>query len=90
VIFQANERKLFVHGRICCLLCQPWTFYIAGIHDKYSLIKNERMFAVKCGPSTTYTINSDSGVKLNFKAHIVYENNVRYPMSRKFKSLVQF
>jgi hypothetical protein len=23
VIFQANERKLFVHGRICCLLCQP-------------------------------------------------------------------
>ena len=25
MIFQANERKLFVHGRICCLLCQRRT-----------------------------------------------------------------
>jgi hypothetical protein len=24
VIFQTNDRKLFVRGRICCLLCQPW------------------------------------------------------------------
>jgi hypothetical protein len=22
-----------------------------GIHDEYSLLKNERMFAVKCGPA---------------------------------------
>jgi hypothetical protein len=24
VIFQTNDRKLFVRGRICCLLCPPW------------------------------------------------------------------
>ena len=24
VIFQSNDRKLFVRGRICCLLCPPW------------------------------------------------------------------
>jgi hypothetical protein len=45
-------------------------FYTDGIYDTYiNNLKNEKMFAVKCGPNTTYTINSDRKVKLNFKAH---------------------
>ena len=57
----------------CTTSYLTFKFYTVGIHDKYNPLKNERMFAVKCGPNTTYTINSDRRVKIKFgstSAHI--------------------